>query len=43
MPLVTALGIYFYYIGMNNVKRGMRFDFDGVSVAFHPQPRNLFL
>ena len=36
IPMVTALGIYLPYIGMNNKKIGMGFDWDGVPVAFHP-------
>jgi len=36
MPIVTALDIYLPYIGMNNNKLVVGFDWDGVPVAFHP-------
>jgi len=35
-PVVTAKGIYLTYIGMNNNKMDMGFDWDGVPVTFHP-------
>tara|TARA_B110000459_G_C16137620_1_gene285082 strand:+ start:198 stop:350 length:153 start_codon:yes stop_codon:yes gene_type:complete len=36
IPVMTAMGISLPYVGVNNMKRGMRFNVDGVRVAFHP-------